>query len=73
MMAGALKPGRSEPRLSAEAQLREVGIPLVMGIAALVEVSPDFPHFREGHGLIGFVIQVQSRAIVGLVAEKPSK
>jgi len=32
----------------------------------------DFPHFREGHGLIGFVIQVQSRAIVGLVRTKPS-
>ena len=41
-----------------------------MDAVFLVELSADFPHFREGHGLIGFVIQVQSRAIVGLVADE---
>jgi len=35
-----------------------------------VELNADFAHFGEGHGFVGFVVQVESRTIVGLVADE---
>lgn len=35
-----------------------------------VELNADFAHFGEGHGFVGFVIQVKSRTIVRLIADE---
>ena len=35
-----------------------------------VELKADFAHFGEGHGFVGFVVQIESRTIVGLVADE---
>jgi hypothetical protein len=35
-----------------------------------VELNADFSHFGEGHGFVGFVLQVESGTIVGLVADE---
>jgi hypothetical protein len=36
-----------------------------------VELSPDFAHFCQGHGFVSLIVKVESRAIVGLVADEP--
>src|SRR5437016_908226 len=33
-----------------------------------VELNADFAQFGEGHGFVGFVVEVESRTIVGLIA-----
>jgi hypothetical protein len=35
-----------------------------------VELGDDFAHFGEGHGFVGFVVEVQCGAVVGLVADE---
>ena len=35
-----------------------------------VELNADFAHFGEGHGFVGFVVHVESRTIVGLIADE---
>ena len=36
----------------------------------LVELCADFAHFGQGHGFVGFVVEVESRAIVRLIADE---
>ena len=36
----------------------------------LVEQLADFAHFGEGHGFIGFVVEIQGAAAMGLVANE---
>src|SRR5258707_10811875 len=36
-----------------------------------VNFGGDLMHFSEGHRFVGFVVQVQSRAAVGLIAYTP--
>lgn len=35
-----------------------------------VELGADFAHFGEGHGFVGFVIEIERGAVVGLVADE---
>jgi hypothetical protein len=35
-----------------------------------VELRADFAHFGEGHGLVGFVVEVEGGAVVGLIADE---
>jgi len=35
-----------------------------------VELGGDLAHFCEGHGFVGFVVEIESGAIVGLIADK---
>src|SRR5882762_6869300 len=35
-----------------------------------VKLGADFAHLGEGHGFVGFVVQVESRTIVGLIADE---
>src|SRR6266576_2869533 len=41
-----------------------------MDAVFFVNLHADFAHFREGHGFIGFVVEVQSGAVVGLIADE---
>ena len=38
-----------------------------------VELGADFAHFGEGHGFVGFVVEVESRAVVGLITHESVK
>ncbi len=35
-----------------------------------VELGGDFSHFGEGHGFVGFVVEIERGAIVGLIADE---
>src|SRR5260370_28983245 len=41
-----------------------------MDTVSFAEVIADFAHFGESHGFVGFIIEIQSRAIVGLIAHE---
>ena len=41
-----------------------------MDAVLFVELYCDFAHFGEGHGLVGFVVEVKRRAIVRLIADE---
>jgi hypothetical protein len=41
-----------------------------MDAVFFVELGADFAHFGEGHGFVGFVVEVKSGAVVGLVADE---
>src|SRR5260370_29591498 len=41
-----------------------------MNTVFIVELRADFAHFGQGHGFIRLVIEVKSRAIVGLIANE---
>src|SRR6266446_931289 len=41
-----------------------------MDAVFFVELRADFAHFGEGHGFVGFVVEVKGWAIVGLVADE---
>jgi len=35
-----------------------------------VHLGRDFSHFSKGHGFVSFVVEVESRTIVGLIADE---
>ncbi len=41
-----------------------------MNTVFLMNLKADFAHFGEGHGLIGLVIEIESRAVVGLITHE---
>ena len=41
-----------------------------MDAVFFVELGANFAHFGEGHGIVGFVVEVESGAIVRLVADE---
>jgi len=41
-----------------------------MDAVFFVELRADFAHFGEGHGFVGFVVEVESGAVVGLIADE---
>jgi len=41
-----------------------------MNAVFLMNLKADFAHFGEGHGLIGLVIEIESRAVVGLITHE---
>jgi len=41
-----------------------------MDTVFFAELGAYFAHFGEGHGFVGFVVQVESRTIVGLIADE---
>src|SRR5882672_598113 len=36
----------------------------------LVQLGRDFSNFGEGHGFVGFVVEIESGEIVGLIADE---
>src|ERR1700730_3525156 len=36
----------------------------------LVELDADLTHLSNGHGLVGFIVQIEGPAVVGLIADE---